>query len=274
MAGWELPAILLVGAAIGVLGAMVGIGGGTLMVPFLALVLGVPIHSAIGASVVAVIATSCAAAGVYLGNRLTNLRLGITLETSTTVGGILGGLIAVSLDRRTLMLAFAAALSLVAIAMTRRREYPWREEEVEEGQLGGHFYDPSLGRQVRYRARRAPMGLAAGLLAGVLSGMFGIGGGVVKVPAMVLGMDVPMKVAAATSNFMIGVTAVAGAFIYYGSGYVDVLIATPVAVGVFVGSLLGARWTPHLHSALLARVFSATLLTAALLMGLRAVGVY
>ncbi len=274
--GWEAGGILAVGLVVGVLGAMLGIGGGSLMVPFLTLALGVPIHNAIAASLVAVIATSSAAAAVYLGNRITNLRLGITLETATTVGGMVGGLTAIALSRQLLMLIFSVSLLATAIAMARRPEEEARPVTGErgEGELGGSFYDPSLRRRVRYRVHRLPLGLTLSTGAGFLSGLLGIGGGVIKVPTMVLGMEVPMKAATATSNFMIGVTAVASAYIYYSHGYVDPPITSAVALGVFLGSLAGARWAPHLRSVTLARGLALVLAAVALLMVSRAVGVY
>lgn len=274
MPGWEFVAILGAGLVIGLLGAMVGIGGGTLMVAFLTVALQLPIHTAIAASIVAVIATSCAAAAVYLGNRITNLRLGITLETATTIGGMAGGLTAISLGREVLTLVFAASLFVTSIAMGRRREEAMAEpSESGEGELGGHFYDPNLRHEVHYRAHRLHVGLSLSVVAGFLSGLLGIGGGVVKVPAMVLAMGIPVKAATATSNFMIGVTAVSSAYIYYSHGYVDAPITSAVAIGVFLGSVVGARWAPHLHSDLLSRGFALLLAAVAVLMALQALGV-
>jgi uncharacterized membrane protein YfcA len=272
---WEFGAILAGGVAIGVLGAMLGIGGGALMVPYLTIAFGVPIHIAIAASIVAVIATSSAASAVYLGNRITNLRLGITLEIATTVGGMLGGLTAISLGRQILTLVFAASLFGTAWAMARRREEARAlPREGAEGELGGHFYDPSLGEQVRYRVHRLPLGMGMSLLAGFLSGLLGIGGGVIKVPTMVLGMRVPVKAATATSDFMIGVTAVASAYIYYARGFVDAPITAAVAIGVFLGSLAGARWAPYVRSVVLTRVLALVLMGVGTLMVLRVLGFY
>lgn len=248
------------------------------MVPFLTLAMGVPIHNAIAASIVAVIATSSAAAAIYLGNRITNLRLGVTLEVTTTIGGILGGLTAVSLDRTTLTLVFALSLVGVAVAMARQTEVVLEVVSVpearEEGDLGGCYHDPNLRRDVRYRVRWLPLGLGFSALAGLLSGLLGIGGGIVKVPTMVLGMRVPVKAAVATSNFMIGVTAAASAYIYYSAGLVDPPVTSAVAVGVFLGSLAGARWAPHIHRDILSRGFALMLIVVAALMVLSVLGVY
>lgn len=273
--GWEFAAILGAGLVIGVLGAMLGIGGGTLMVPFLIMAFGFPILEAIAASIVAVIATSSAASAVYLGNRITNLRLGITLEVATATGGMLGGLTAISLGQQLLTIVFAASLVATAVALSRQQEEgPQLVREREEGELGGHFYDPSLRQEVRYRVHRLPLGMGFSLLAGFLSGLLGIGGGVIKVPTMVLGMRVPMKAAAATSDFMIGVTAVASAYIYYSRGFVNAPVTAAVAIGVFLGSLAGARWAPYLRSAVLTRGLALVLAGVAVLMVLRVVGLY
>jgi len=163
---------------------------------------------------------------------------------------------------------------VTAIAMWRRPEEAAAHEESGDGQLGDRYFDPRLGRWVRYRVRRLPIGLGLSVVAGILSGLLGIGGGVVKVPAMTLGMGVPMKAATATSDFMIGVTAVASAFIYYAHGAVDVLITTPVALGVFFGSLVGARWAPRLATATLGKLIALVLAVAAVLMVLRSTGLY
>ena len=274
--GWEFAAIVVAGAAIGVLGALLGIGGGVLMVPLLSVGLGVPIQSAIAASLVGVIATSCAATGVYLGSRLTNPRLGVTLGIATTAGGILGGLTGVSIGRELLTIVFAASLLATAVATWVRRDEGERlaAADREEGQLGGHFYDPEFGREVRYAVRRLPQGLGLSMLAGVASGLLGIGGGVINVPSMVLMMDVPVKAAVATSNLMLGFTAVASAFIYYSFGYLDVAVATAVAVGLFLGSLAGAWRVPRLRGVTIRRALALLLAFVSLLMFLRAAGLY
>lgn len=275
MSALVLVLIFVSGLATGVLGSMLGIGGGVLIIPILIIGFSIPVHTAIAASIISVIATSSAAASVYLGNRLTNIRLGMTLEIATTTGGMVGGLTAVLLSSRMLMAIFGTALFGIAAAMWRRpAEETVLEEAQDEGQLGSHYYDPYLKRVVRYRATRLPLGLGVSLLAGILSGLLGIGGGVIKVPTIVLGMKVPMKAAAATSNFMIGVTAVASAYIYYTHRDLDLLVAAPTAMGVFLGSLVGARSAPRIHSAILIRIFAAVLIVLAIEMILRTLGVF
>ncbi len=271
----DLLVIFASGIATGVIGAMLGVGGGVFIIPILVIALGIPVRTAIAASIIAVIATSSAAAGIYLGSRLSNIRLGMTLETATTIGGLGGGIIAVSLSQGLLQWLFAGILMLTAAAIWRRAQQRAAVPEApDEGSLGSHYYDPALQRTVRYRPVRLPVGWGVSLLAGVASGLFGIGGGVIKVPAMVLGMRVPTKAAMATSDFMIGVTAVASAFVYYAHGDLDILIAAPAAMGTFLGSLLGASWAPRVRSRVLSRIFAGLLLVLAVQMGLRALGFF
>lgn len=266
--------ILVMGFLTGILGAMVGIGGGVLLVPFLTLVFHVPIHTAIGASIVAVIATSSASASTYLESRLTNLRLGMTLETATATGGILGGLTATLLSRQVLSGIFAAALVGTAYSMFKKVRGDQTREEVEDiGRLGATFYDAHLKREVRYNVKRLPLGLFVSFIAGNISGLLGIGGGVIKVPMMVLGMGVPMRAAAATSNFMIGVTAVASAYIYYTRGFVVPLVAAPTAIGVFLGAMLGSRLAGRVNSNFLAKLLAVVLIFLAVQMALSAAGI-
>jgi len=274
---------LLAGLGAGVFGAMLGIGGGILIIPVLVLGFDVPVHIAVAASLVAVIATSSAATSVYVGRGLTNMRLGMTLELATTIGGIAGGLIATQLPSSALLVAFAVFLVPIAILLFRGRTE--RGEAVENPAaargmstdtrrgLRGVYYNPRTDEFLAYRVRRLPLGMALSLVAGGLSGLLGVGGGILKVPAMNLAMGVPLRVAAATSNFMIGVTAAASLVIYVQRGYLDPLIAAPVALGVMGGALLGTRAAPRVPAATLARVFAVVLLVIAVQTFLRGIGV-
>lgn len=267
-------AIVLVGFGTGALGSMVGIGGGVLLIPLLTLWVGVPIHAAIGASLVAVIATSSAAATAYLHDRLTNVRLAMVLETATASGAILGGLTAALLSRSLLGAIFAGALAVVGISMLRKKEGVSLEEEAKGNlRLGGEYYDHALRRQVSYGVRNLPAGLLVSFLAGNVSGLLGIGGGVIKVPAMVLAMGVPMRAAVATSNFMIGVTAVASAFVYYSRGFVLPQVAVPTAIGVFLGSIIGTRLATRMRGRRLEIIFAVVLLFFAAEMALDVAGI-
>jgi len=226
--------LLGLGLIAGGVGALAGIGGGIIITPILAIYFGVPMHQAIGVSLTAVIATSTATSSVYVERGLSNIRLGMTLEMATTLGAAIAAIVAGYIDRRTLAVMFSIFLVYTAGSMLRKA-WSSRSEKVESE-------IPS------YEIRRYPAGLAASLLAGGFSGLLGIGGGPIKVPIMYLFMGVPLRVAAATSNFMIGVTAATSAYIYYGRGDIPLHVAAPIVVGVFVGSLLGAKMAPRVRN--------------------------
>ena len=219
--------LLALGLVAGGVGALAGIGGGIIITPMLAMYLGVPMHQAIGVSLMAVIATSTATSSVYVERGLSNIRLGMTLEIATTLGAAAAAVVAGYIDRRTLAVLFSLFLLYTAGSMVRKA---W-----------GSRHQKNETVVTEYEVRRYPLGLGASLLAGGFSGLLGIGGGPIKVPIMYLFMGVPLRVAAATSNFMIGVTAATSAYIYYGRGDIPLQIAAPIVIGVFAGSLLGAR---------------------------------
>jgi uncharacterized protein len=261
--------IALAGACAGFLGALVGVGGGIILVPALSLYLGVPIHQAVAASLVSVIANSSIASAGYARDGLANVRLGMSLEVATTLGALAGGSISAWLDRRALTAVFAAFLvTNAAYLLLRRREASLDAEAV--GALGGSFHDPALGRRVSYPVRRLPLGLGVSAVAGAVSGLLGIGGGPIKVPMMTAIMGVPMKAAAATSNFMIGVTACASATLYYRRGMISPAVAAPVALGASLGAFIASRLAPRAKGAHLEGLLSLILLVLAVKMGLTA----
>ncbi len=231
----------LLGVFAGALGALTGIGGGLIITPILTLVFGVPIHRAIGTSLCCVIATSSGAAANYVEHHLSNIRLGMTLELATTVGAVGGALVAALLHREALAILFAAMLSYAGGTMVRRC-------------LKASAVGPEA--TTSYTIRRWPLGLLGSGAAGVVSGLIGVGGGPIKVPVMYLLMGVPFKVATATSNFMIGVTAAASAFIYYSRGDVQLLLTAPTAIGVYVGASLGTHIMRRTPSRWLILLFS------------------
>jgi hypothetical protein len=238
--------LLLVGLGFcaGLLGALTGIGGGVLLTPILALHFGIPIRQAIGTSLVAVITTSVASSSVHLQRHTTDIRLGMTLELATSFGAAVTAYLVGYINRSALEALFAGFLLYSAITILRSGGQFKPEDEpppVSEG-TGIPPYQP----------KRYPLGLSASLVAGAFSGLFGIGGGLIKVPVMLIFMNVPLIVATATSNFMIGVTGTASAIVYYRRGDILVPYAAPLAVGVFMGSLLGARLVPRLHTKVIA----------------------
>lgn len=223
--------LLVLGFFAGAYGALVGLGGGVILVPVLSIWLGVPIKTAVGISLVCVIATSTGAAAVYVQRHLTDLRLGMVLELATVLGAITGAAAAAYLPDRLIKALFAAFLAYAALMMLRQKPAA-----------------DSAAAAPDYQVRNYPLGLGVSYVAGGVSGILGIGGGPIKVPMMYLLMGVPIKVAAATSNFMIGVTAAASAFLYYGRGDIIVPVAAPLATGVFAGALVGSRLSARLRS--------------------------
>ena len=252
--------IFLVSLGAGVLGALAGVGGGILVIPALTVVFGVDIRLAIGASIVSVIATSSGAAAAYVRDRLTNLRIGMFLELATTSGAVAGALLTAIVAPQVLYLVLGVVLLLsAAMQLTRLGEElpPARDPSpvADRLSLGDSYPDARLGRDVAYEPHRIPLGFALMALAGLISGLLGIGSGALKVIAMDGAMRLPMKVSSATSNFMIGVTAAASAGIYSGRGDVDVRIASPVALGVLAGAFLGARLLGRLSNRHIRRIF-------------------
>jgi uncharacterized membrane protein YfcA len=233
--------LLLLGFCAGLLGAMTGIGGGILVSPILALHFGIPIRQAIGTSLVAVITTSAASSSVHLQRHTTDIRLGMTLELATALGAAVTAYLVGYFNRNALEGLLAAFLLYSSITILLRGGKVRNEDEPSSGSHGETVIPP-------YEPQRYPLGLGASLVAGGLSGLLGIGGGPIKVPVMYIFMNVPLMVATATSNFMIGVTAAASAIVYYRRGDILVEIAAPLAVGVFLGSLMGARLAPRIRT--------------------------
>ena len=292
----ELLLLIIGGVAAGAFGALLGLGGGVLIVPLLTLGFGLPFREAVGASLVCVIVTSSAAASVYLQRDVANLRLGMTLEMFTAMAALAGGLIAFLLPDRVLAVMFAALLLYVALTMARAREARGAAEAggARNGagapQDDGRAADADAERETAatepaadgglaaslsgpgYRVRNLGRGVLGSLLAGIVSALFGVGGGIVKVPVMNLLMGVPMRVATATSNLMIGVTASAGGLIYLFRGGIDPYVAAPTAVGVFVGASLASRLSDRVDLRVLRLLFIAVLVVTAAQMALRGIG--
>lgn len=316
----------------GWLGAVVGIGGGVVIVPALVLAFGFDTRVAVAASLVAVVATSAASGSAYAGSGQTNMRLALVLEIATTVGGLVGGIVAVLIAPTVIDGVFGVVMLMTAVLVIRgqREEGDVAEGDVaegdvvdrdavegaaggvrsiagvltpaasgqgaqaaaqataeatalvasgarvgweERGHLGGAYFDLAHDRLVTYRAVRLWIGWAVSFVAGLLSGLLGLGGGFLKVPAMHLGMKVPIKVAAATSNFMIGVTAVASLFVYFTRGFVVPFVAAPLAVGVAAGAYAGAKSSEHFSGRALGRILALVLVFVAVQMALKAIGV-
>ena len=254
--------------AAGCVGALTGLGGGAVLVPMLTLLFGVDIHYAIGASLISVIATSSGAAAAYVRDGYINIRVGLFLEIATTVGAIAGSLLATVLSAHLVSIIFGVVL--VAAAFTSGshesaivpvgKGHPLATRLRLTGKL------PASAGGADYSVRGVPGGFALMFLAGTLSSLLGIGSGAVKVLALDRVMRLPFKVSTTTSNFMIGVTAAAGAGIYLGRGYIDPALTMPVMLGVLSGALVGARLLVRSNTVLLRRGFVAIILLMAVQM--------
>jgi uncharacterized protein len=258
-----VAAVMISGVAAGGLGALLGIGGGVFLVPFLNSAVGLPIKIAVATSLMTVIGTSSAVSASTVGRNLINLRLGMLLEVASAAGGVAAGMTFQHLSDRTLFLGFAVVTALISVLMlTRLDKRNLLDASVEAGTLGGRYFDEESKRLVAYRVQRLPVALFTSVVAGVVSGSLGIGGGILKVPILNAWCGVPMRVAAATSALMIGVTAVASVPIQYAHGYIHPPLAAAAVLGVLVGSRGGlwfggrakARWLKLLMAGVLAGV--------------------
>lgn len=259
----------------GLLGSLLGLGGGTIVVPALTLLFGLDIRYAVGASIVSVIATSSGAAAAYVKEHLTNLRVAMLLELGTTTGALAGALIAGLINPRWLYIIFGLMMGYSAISMLRVRHIAAVSQEpdvwADRLKLHGAYYDEALGHVVKYKVTRPGIGIVLMFVAGMVSGLLGIGSGALKVLAMDLAMRLPIKVSTATSNFMIGVTAAASAAVYFARGDINPFIAAPVAVGVLFGATAGSRLLPKLHNQSIRLTFVVVLLWVSAQMFLKGV---
>ena len=261
--------LVLSGLAAGMFGAMLGLGGGILIVPILSLGFGLPLSAAAGTSLVCVIATSTGAAAVNVTAGRADVRLGITLGAATVVGAVTGGIAAAFLPDRLLAGLFAVLMAYTAFTMLRRLLGASGAADDERD------VDPTAADGVgapTYRTHRLALALGGSLGAGNLSGLLGVGGGIISVPLIRLVMGAPMRVAVATSNFMIGITAAAGAAAYLFRGEIDPRVAAPVVIGVTLGAAIGATISARIRPGWLTALFVAVVGYVALRMALRAMG--
>jgi uncharacterized protein len=242
----------------GLLGALTGLGGGVVVIPVLVLLFHVNIHFAMGASLISVIATSSGSAAAYLREGYTNLRIGMFLETAAVIGALLGALLIAWVSKTFLTIIFSIVLFLSAYLTVKRREeldqyqtsHPWAIALKLDGTYP--FQDRTQG----YHVQHVPFALLIMGMAGLISGLLGIGSGTLKVLAMDQALRLPYKVATTTSNFMIGITAAVSAGIYFSQGYIDPTITFPVMLGVIAGSFSGAKILTKIHTQVLRIIFS------------------
>jgi uncharacterized membrane protein YfcA len=281
MAGSFSLWLFAVSMAASALGGMLGMAGGIFIVPILTIFGHIEIHTAIGASIVSVIACSCGGAAPFLKSRLTNVRLAIVLETATTMGALTGVLLAGIMPVSYLYFIFAAILFTSAHQMLARRRDPVVASALSEASrssdalgLNSSYPDRELGREVSYRVHRVALGMVLMYGAGLISALLGIGSGVLKIPAMDTAMRLPIKVSSATSNFMIGVTAAVSAGVYFMRGSIVTEVAGPVAFGSVLGAIVGARLLLILSNDKLRLLFVVILIVLGIQMLLTVFGVH
>lgn len=270
--------MLIFSIGVGFLGALFGIGGGTILTPVLVAFFHVNIKEAIATSVVAVVATSTAGGSRYVDQQITNVRLAMFLEVSTTAGALTGALLTLIVSAPVLLFVLSAFLLFCSILQIKGRRT--EVERIKRGgfasveddrvakalRLSSAYHDAAEGREVKYKVRGSVIGSLVSYLAGIASGLLGIGGGVIQVPAMNKLMNIPIKAAIATSKFMIGVTASTAAILYFVSGLVNPVLVAPVAVGVVIGATIGTFVMNRVRPARLKVLFGLLLLYLAYLM--------
>lgn len=266
--------ILLFGIFSGALGAMLGLGGGVLMIVFFILVLNMPAHQAVALSLLAVIASSSVGGSVYVKNHLTNIRLSLSLETFAVTGAISGAIIALIMPTIFTEILLGLVLAYAAFVMLKSP----KSEVVVTERKGiivpcAEYYDKSERRVVKYCPARMGIGYLISLFGGWISGVVGIGGGVIMMPVLNLVMKVPMRAAAATSNFMVGVTAAASAFVYFNRGYLELYATIPTVLGIMAGAYIGTVFLGRTRSLTLKRLLGGVLTFVAILLVLKALGV-
>jgi len=249
----------------GFLGSLTGLGGGVIVVPMLTILFGVDIHYAAGASLIAVIGTSSGAASAYVKEGYSNIRIGMFLEVATTIGAIIGASLAGIIPSNVIYIIFAIILLYSATSSFFMKKEDGgliaEDKYAKLFKLNGNY--PTFKGLKEYKVQKVPFGFGVCSFAGIISGLLGIGGGVIKVLAMDRIMKIPFKVSATTSNFMIGVTAVASAGIYFKNGYIHTSLVMPVMLGVLFGAFLGSKIMKFTSSKILKIVFSVILIVMA-----------
>lgn len=269
-----------VGLFAGIFGAVFGIGGGMIVTPVMTIGLGLDIKYAIGASVIAVIATSSGASIAYLKDDMLNLRVAMFLEIATTIGAIFGAILTGVLPAKILYVLFGLLLIFSSWNMLRKMRAgheSYRNTQPDglstKLKLNGSYHDQATNQDIDYQVANVPGGFAMMLGAGLASGLLGIGSGAFKVIAMDTIMKMPLKPSSATSNLMMGVTAAASATVYFFNGSIKPEIAAPLAIGILVGATIGSRIMQHLQAKLLRQIFVPILFLIGLQMFLKGFGV-
>lgn len=279
----EILQFMLIAVFAGFLGSLVGLGGGIIITPALTILFGFDIKYAIGASIVAVIATSSGSAIAFVKDHVSNMRVGMLLEVFTTAGGVVGALMAGVFSSKLLYIFFSLILLNSFYGMLKKTGLITKvkkEEEIVENdkyaekyKLNSSYYDKAINKTIDYNVTNVPQGSLVMFGAGFASGLLGIGSGAFKVVALDTYMKLPIKVSTATSNFMMGVTATASALIYFFNGTINPAVAAPIALGTLIGSRTGAKVMQRLDAKYIRYIFLPILLFTIINMFLKGLGV-
>ena len=279
----EILQFMLIAVFAGFLGSLVGLGGGIIITPALTILFGFDIKYAIGASIVAVIATSSGSAIAFVKDHVSNMRVGMLLEVFTTAGGVVGALMAGVFSSKLLYIFFSLILlnsfygmlkkTGLIIKLKKEEEKVENDKYAEKYKLNSTYYDKATGETVKYNVTNVPQGSLVMFGAGFASGLLGIGSGAFKVVALDTYMKLPIKVSTATSNFMMGVTATASALIYFFNGTINPVVAAPIAIGTLIGSRTGAKVMQRLDAKYIRYIFLPILLFTIINMLLKGLGV-
>ena len=279
----EIIQFMLIAVLAGFLGSLVGLGGGIIITPALTILFGIDIKYAIGASIVAVIATSSGSAIAFVKDHISNMRVGMLLEVFTTAGGVVGALMTGIFSSKLLYIFFSLILlnsfygllkkTGLITKLKKEEEKVVNDKYADRYKLNSTYYDKATGKTIAYNVTNVPQGSLVMFGAGFASGLLGIGSGAFKVVALDSYMKLPIKVSTATSNFMMGVTATASALIYFFNGTINPAIAAPIAIGTLIGSRTGAKVMQRLDAKYIRYIFLPILLFTIVNMFLKGVGV-
>lgn len=271
-----LTTMIIVGIVAGIIGAVLGLGGGIIITPVLTLIFHVDIKYAIGAAIIAVLATSSGSAIAYLKDDMLNLRVAMFLEIFTTIGAFVGAMLSLVFDAKFLFILYGLLLTFQAYNMYQKLKSqadtytPAVPDKISEKlQLNSDYYDKATNQLVAYQVTNIPAGSIIMFFAGILSALLGIGSGAFKVLAMDTVMKMPLKPSSATANFMMGVTATASAIFYFFSGQIEPILAAPIAIGVVFGAMLGSKLMPKIPVPMLRVIFIVVLLVSGVQMFLK-----
>ena len=251
----------------GIIGSLLGLGGGIILVPALTILFDMPMHEAIGVSFIGVLVNSSSSSLVYIKNRITDIRLSSILELGAVTGSIIGAYTALLIDSNVLSAVFGVVLGYVAIDMYRKLKKNSEDNNIKSrSDDEREYFDESTNKTITYSVIREKEGTILSIIGGIFSGLLGLGGGAIFVPIMNRIMKVPIKVAIATSSFMIGVTSLVGALIFFNNGFIDVVIASPIILGIFFGAQIGSRVNKVIDKQILTNIFCLVLIYIAVRM--------